>query len=311
MKTISRRYRVHAVSSLFAGALLAGLVAVGVMTGDHPTTAQAQQGTNAMAVDAVPGGGVDSSRTVTGSGTFDVDVLITGAPTSYAGYGSKLEFDPSILAADSHSYLAGAVFDLCAAGTIGAGSVKSGCALSGGTTTFTGATDRIAFRCIANGVSLLRLVPPADAISNTTTLGPGGTTVPTALADAQITCGDGAGPAPTPSGASPTPTPLGPAPTPVGPAATPTPLPPGLEAVPLVAGCNPVASTYPDGTPIQTIADRVGPAGNLVSLWMFELGTWQAFSPQFPQVSDLTEADLLDVVFACVGGPGDFVRPVV
>jgi hypothetical protein len=97
----------------------------------------------------------------------------------------------------------------------------------------------------------------------------------------------------------------------VGPRPTPTPLPPGLEAVPLAAGCNPVTSTYPDGTPIQTLADAVGPAGNLISLWMFEAGTWRAFSPQYPQASDLTEADLLDVVFTCVGGPGDFVRRIV
>lgn len=115
--------------------------------------------------------------------------------------------------------------------------------------------------------------------------------------------GDTPGPGYTPG---PTDTPI-----PTGPTPTPTPLPPGLEAVLLVAGCNPVASTYPDDTSIQTIADAVGPAGNLVSLWKFDLGTWRAFSPQYPQVSDLTEADLLDVVFACVGGPGAFVRPVV
>jgi hypothetical protein len=84
-----------------------------------------------------------------------------------------------------------------------------------------------------------------------------------------------------------------------------------MEAVPLAAGCNPVASTYADDTPIQTIADAVGPAGNLVSLWEFEQSTWRAFSPEFPQVSDLTEVDFLDVVFACVRGPGAFVRLVV
>jgi len=108
-----------------------------------------------------------------------------------------------------------------------------------------------------------------------------------------------------------TPTPIGPTPTPTGPIPTPTPLPPGMEAVPLAAGCNPVASTYPDSTPIQTIAGAVGPAGNLVSLWMFEVGTWRAFSPQYPEVSDLTGADMLDVTFVCAAGPGAFVRPIV
>jgi hypothetical protein len=72
-----------------------------------------------------------------------------------------------------------------------------------------------------------------------------------------------------------------------------------------------MASTYPNGTPIETVAGAVGPAGNLISLWLFDVGNWRAFSPQFPQASDLTEADFLDVVFVCVGGPGDFARPVV
>lgn len=78
-----------------------------------------------------------------------------------------------------------------------------------------------------------------------------------------------------------------------------------------MAGCSPVASTYADNTPVQTIADSVGPAGNLVSLWVFEAGVWRAYSPQFPEVSDLTEVNFLDVVFVCVTGPGAFVRPLV
>jgi hypothetical protein len=98
---------------------------------------------------------------------------------------------------------------------------------------------------------------------------------------------------------------------PVGPTPTPTPLPPGYEAVGLVPGCNPVASTYPDNTPIQTIADAVAPSGILTALWEFEQGIWLGYSPQFPEVSDLTEKDFLAVVFICVNAPGDFVRLVV
>lgn len=98
---------------------------------------------------------------------------------------------------------------------------------------------------------------------------------------------------------------------PGGPTPTPTPLPPGYEAVSLATGCNPVASTYPDSTPIQTIADAVGPSGILTALWEFEQGTWLGYSPQFPEVSDLTEKDFLAVVFICVNAPGDFSRPVV
>lgn len=101
------------------------------------------------------------------------------------------------------------------------------------------------------------------------------------------------------------------------PVSTPTPPEPSgpTEDVPLQGGCNPVASTYPDGTPIATIADAVTPPGILDSVWEFEGGIWVGFSPLFPEVSDLTEKDFLDVVFICVGGSGPgaatFTRPVV
>lgn len=309
MKAISGRRRPYVLSWLLVAGLVTGVTALWVAAGGRSTPAQAQA--NAMAIDVIPGGGVDYSMTVTGTVPFDVDVLITQAGTPYAGYDSILEFDPSILALVGHSYLATDIFNLCADATTGTGRVNSGCARSTGTTTFTGGTDRISFQCIGQGTSALHLVPPEGNVTHTSMLGAGGTLVPTALSDAQITCGEGGGPVPSPSGTSPTPQSPGPTPTPLGPQPTPTPLPPGFEAVPLAAGCNPVTSTYPDATPIQTLSDAVGPAGNLVSLWEFDVGTWRAFSPQYPQASDLTEANLLDVVFACVGGPGDFVRRIV
>jgi len=124
---------------------------------------------------------------------------------------------------------------------------------------------------------------------------------------ATINIGGVAAPTSTPSNiGTPTSTPSA-----TGPGATATPLPPGMEAVDLVAGCNPVASTYPDATAAQTIADNVGPAGILDSLWEFEMGTWLGYSPQFPEVSDLREKDFLDVVFVCVSSSGAFVRPIV
>jgi hypothetical protein len=126
---------------------------------------------------------------------------------------------------------------------------------------------------------------------------------------ATITIGGGGGVTPP---AAPTTTPVAPTATPgTGPVANPTPLPPGMEAEPLAAGCNPVTSTYADGTPAQTIAAAVGPAGSLTSLWKFDASAWRGYSPQFPEASDLGAADFLDVVFICVGGPGDFVRPAV
>ncbi len=138
-----------------------------------------------------------------------------------------------------------------------------------------------------------------------------GTAVPADKVDcAGATIHKGAGgPPPPPGTAVATATPTATAVT--GPAATPTPLPPGMEAVTLVAGCNPVATTYPDNTPAQTIASNVGPAGSLTSLWEFDQGTWLGYSPEFPEVSDLQKKDFLDVVFICVATPGAFVRPVV
>jgi YVTN family beta-propeller protein len=95
----------------------------------------------------------------------------------------------------------------------------------------------------------------------------------------------------------------------------PPPLPGETEDVPLQGGvCNPVATTYPDNTPIGTIADAVAPIAMLDSLWEFEGGVWMGWSPEFPEASDLTEKDFLDVVFICVGGSGPdaatFTRPL-
>jgi len=140
-----------------------------------------------------------------------------------------------------------------------------------------------------------------------------GDEVPDAKIDclgATINIGGVAAPTSTPSNTA-TPTTPTSTPSATGPGPTATPLPPGMEAVDLVAGCNPVASTYPDATAVQTIADNVGPAGIVDSLWEFEMGTWLGYSPQFPEVSDLREKDFLDVVFVCVSGPGVFVRPTV
>jgi len=112
--------------------------------------------------------------------------------------------------------------------------------------------------------------------------------------------------------ASPTPTPLpAPTPTPCPPAPAPPPAD-GMEWVALQCGtCNPVATTYPDNTPIGTIAGSVAPPGELESLWGFEGDTWRGWSPAFPQVSDLTQVDRLDVVFICVDGSATFTRPVL
>lgn len=83
------------------------------------------------------------------------------------------------------------------------------------------------------------------------------------------------------------------------------------ESEPLVAGCNPVTTTYADATPIATIAGAVTPPEALQSIWQLEAGIWTGYSAQFPSASDLTEVDRLDVVFICMGAAGSFERPVI
>ena len=95
------------------------------------------------------------------------------------------------------------------------------------------------------------------------------------------------------------------------PTVTPTGAPGGVETVPIIAGCNPLAWTGTDATPIATVASAVAPSGILVALWEFEGGVWMGYSPQFPDVSDLTQKNRLDVVFVCVSAAGTFSRPVI
>lgn len=98
----------------------------------------------------------------------------------------------------------------------------------------------------------------------------------------------------------------------------PPPAPPAgpNEQLPLQGGtCTPVASTFPDTTPIATIAGAVTPPGVLQGLWEFDGVTWLGYSPQFPAASNLTQLNRLDVVFICISGSGPgagaFTRPVI
>jgi len=110
----------------------------------------------------------------------------------------------------------------------------------------------------------------------------------------------------TPGAPAATATPMGPTPTPA-----PTPPPESAEVMDLIAGCNPLTTTYPDGTTVQTLTAATAPAGILDAIWKFDAGAWRAYSPEFPQASDLAVTALLDVVFLCVDSPGTFVRPIV
>jgi hypothetical protein len=294
-------------------ALLTLLLVLVALPAAQPATASSSDG---MAVDAIPGGGVDASVVVTGTGSFDVDIVITDASTPYQGYEDGLAFDSSVVNADTVTQLTPG--DMTTCGVVAINNADNsyppytgtaydfGCSkLSPGGSTFTGPLTRVTLHCVGNGTSALHLVSLVeDPLYGTSTMDASGGFIDTGLTDASVTCGEGA--------PVPTSTPItGPSPTPVGPVATPMPLPPGYEAVDLAAGCNPVATTYPDATPIETIAAAVGPAGNLDALWEFEAGVWLGYSPAYPQASNLTVKNFLDAVFVCVMGPGQFVRPIV
>ena len=95
---------------------------------------------------------------------------------------------------------------------------------------------------------------------------------------------------------------------------TPTPTTTAMESVALAGGtCNPVASTYPDDTPIATIAGAIAPSSILTSIWWFDAFglTWYGYSPQAPQASDLTEVDRLDAFSICVSSAGAWSRPQI
>ena len=115
---------------------------------------------------------------------------------------------------------------------------------------------------------------------------------------------------PTPTGTPPTSTPTRTS-TPIG-GATATPTTGPMESVTLVGGaCTPVASTYPNGTPVTTIAGAVTPSSALISVWAFQGGNWLGYSPQFPQASQTFNVDRLGVAFICVSSAANFSRPKI
>jgi hypothetical protein len=317
---------------LLFGILLLGLAGAGVWrlgaaSGDNPT----------LSMTAFP------ASVCAGDPAVNVQISLAGV-TNLGAYEWQLAFDPNVVtfvsatngAFPSDPGLLGSTGRIpsCQAPILPPsqdlepGNVRFGCATGGptppgptgggllSTVTFQPAADgapNIAFVCAGLGDTLgndmpIGNVPPCKAaITPTATLGPGETPQPSAPPGGPTATPGG--PTATPGG--PTATPGGPTATPAGPTPTPTPLPPGYEAVDLAAGCNPVATTYPDATPIETIAAAVGPAGNLDALWEFEGGVWLGYSPAYPQASDLTAKNFLDVVFICVLGPGSFARLIV
>jgi hypothetical protein len=157
---------------------------------------------NAMAVDAIAGGGIDQWRVVTSSDPFDISVVVAAAGEPYAGYDLALSYDDQILefvptadldgdtGLESWTYtglggmsLNATVSALDEDGDTAPDRAAGGSARSSGSTSATGAVVTERFRCIASGTSPVHLVSPA-----TTTLGIGGATINTSLADASVWC---------------------------------------------------------------------------------------------------------------------------
>jgi hypothetical protein len=145
-----------------------------------------------MVVDAVSGGAVDASGTVTGGSPFGVDVVVDKAVSGYQGYQYKVQWDPAVLAYDAQEDLKPAELELCAVPTVGEDTVYGGCARVTETTNYTGPIHRLTFRCVANGTSPLHLMTLIeDQHFGSTVLAFAGATVETALVDASVTCQGG------------------------------------------------------------------------------------------------------------------------
>lgn len=88
-------------------------------------------------------------------------------------------------------------------------------------------------------------------------------------------------------------------------------LPPPGTARALYDGCNNVALTFPDGTPVghpqapsttQSVVDAIEPPSALLSIWRHDgaQNRFLGFSPAAPQASDLSTVNFLDAVWVCV-----------
>jgi hypothetical protein len=291
-------------------AIAAGVV-MQASLGSDLVTAQSDA---TMAIDANPDTPeVDAvSPPVTGGASAIVSVNIEAASEPYHTYQWEISYDAAELDLVTSTHLSPSGLTACGAftkGTFRSGSlmgqafVNTACGTTAATS-FTGQVDLLGFQCVSVGTHKLHLVTTAeDDVFGGAVVG-----FSTELIDAQVTCQEAVGPAPTgtpPEGATP-------GSTPVVTAATPTPLPPGYEAIALVEGCQFEAWTGGDGTMPGELAGLVDPGGNLVSLWAQQPApVWRGYSPQFPEVSDLGPVNLLDVVAICATGPAVFVRPIV
>ena len=134
--------------------------------------------------------------------SFDVGTNIVEAPTAYAAYQMFIEFDPSVL-----DFVPQGTYNIVYTTLGGMGlfitsqvpppdhdadglpEVEGGAVRISGTTYETGQANVVRFQCIGPGTSSLHLLTSGESAPLfSTTLRIGGTTIPTTLVDASVTC---------------------------------------------------------------------------------------------------------------------------
>jgi hypothetical protein len=142
-----------------------------------------------MALDAFPGGAIDTTQTVAGPNAFNVDIVVVDAGPGFQLYQFTVKWDPQVLAYDSQVDLTPEQLSLCAVPTARADTVFGGCGRVRGNTSFVGPTNRLTFRCAGQGTSTLHLVTLAeDPGFGSTLLGFNGLTIPTSTSDVSVQC---------------------------------------------------------------------------------------------------------------------------
>ncbi len=89
--------------------------------------------------------------------------------------------------------------------------------------------------------------------------------------------------------------------------------PENLPADGLSPGCNMTTLTFPEGTDAATLTTAISPPSALQTAWRLDnaTGSFQAFTPQAPQASDLSSLNLLDPLFICVDAASSISMPTV
>jgi hypothetical protein len=97
----------------------------------------------------------------------------------------------------------------------------------------------------------------------------------------------------------------------------PPPIP--VRVVDLAVGCNNIALTYPDGTPVGVVVGSINPQGAMYAIWRLNAApptpgvgpTYEGFAPAAPEASDLQGVNFLEAVFLCVSVSSAITMPAV